>query len=92
MTEKEKRIADLRKQLLAPQPKRKAPVKAAVTTQNNDDDMQNKFRRVMDWGTPRIVVPKGTNHRVINMNNVSMASRSNLLQIANLRKGNLPSI
>ena len=53
MTEKQKRIADLKKQLLAPIPKR---VKKAPTESSGPEpDMQNKFKRVMDHGTPRLV-------------------------------------
>lgn len=51
--------------------------------------MQDKFKRVMDWGTPRLVT-KNANHRGLNMNNVNMQSRSQLLNIANIRQGKMP--
>lgn len=88
MTEKEKRIAELKKQLLAPQQPRRRPNAPAVS-KGKESDMQDKFKRVMDWGTPRLVT-KNNNHRGLNMNNVNMASRSQLLNIANIRTGKLP--
>lgn len=58
-TEKQKRIADLKKQLLAPRalPNKKesgAPGPAKSGGGKNDD-ITDKFKRVMDWGTPRLV-------------------------------------
>ena len=88
MTEKQKRIADLKKQLLAPIPKRNRKLPAADKGEEND--MHNKFKRVMDHGTPRLVT-KNAQFRQINFNNTNSASRSQLLQIANIRTGPLPS-
>lgn len=73
MTEKQKRIAELKKQLLAPQTSK--PRNAGKQQQDgaggeDPNDMQNKFKRVMDWGTPRLVT-KNSNHRSINLNNVN---------------------
>lgn len=48
-----------------------------------------KAKRAMDWGTPRLVT-KNNNHRVINLTTVNQASRSSLLQIANIRQGTMP--
>jgi hypothetical protein len=50
--------------------------------------MQDKFKRVMDWGTPRLVTKN--NHRGLNLNSVNMASRSTLLNISNIRNGKMP--
>lgn len=59
MTEKQKRIADLRKQLLAPivPAKPDRPVAGGVNKLNFGarGEPDNKFNRVMDWGTPRLV-------------------------------------
>ncbi len=64
LTEKQKRIAELKKSLLATQTKKKVEA-SAVTRQSNADEnpMDNKFKRVMDWGTPRLV----TKNRQLNM-------------------------
>jgi len=51
----------LKKQLLAPQAKKKEATQAI--TRKEDNPMDNKFKRVMDWGTPRLV----TKNRQINM-------------------------
>ena len=51
--------------------------------------MQDKFKRVMDWGTPRLVT-KNNNHRGLNLNTVNMASRSTLLNYSNIRNGKVP--
>jgi hypothetical protein len=53
-TDKQKRIDDLKKQLLAPAPLRKPKVQKVEVEE--EDPMSNKYKRVMDWGTPRIVV------------------------------------
>lgn len=82
------RIAELKKSLLAPQPKRK-PLAGGGSTVKKETDMQDKFKRVMGWGTPRLVT-KNANHRGLNMNNVNMQSRSQLLNYANIRQGKLP--
>ena len=42
----------------------------------------------MDWGTPRLVTKN--NHRGLNLNNTNMASRSHLLNFANIRNGQVP--
>ena len=58
MTEKQKKIAALKKSLLAPQPKKAAPqpgLERKSIAQSGASDMKNKFQRVMDWGTPRLV-------------------------------------
>ena len=47
---------------MAPQVKPK-PVAPVTKKYDDDDPMKNKFKRVMDWGTPRIV----TKNRTINM-------------------------
>ena len=43
--------------------------------------MENKFRRVMDWGTPRLI----TKNRALTMNQKQMESRSLLLKSAGIR-------
>lgn len=53
--------------------------------------MDNKFKRVMDWGTPRLV----TKNRQLNMNNLTgkqLESRGLLLSMANVRKGNVDAL
>ena len=87
MTEKQKKIADLKKSLLAPLVNKKptnAPQKSsggngpiAVTA-----GMEDKFKRVMDWGTPRVV----TNKRQFNMEG-KQDSRNLLLKFATVRNG-----
>lgn len=54
-TEKQRRIDQLRQQLLAPQPKKESAAAAAKKADLDNDPMNNKFKRVMDWGTPRLV-------------------------------------
>ena len=54
MTEKQKKIAELRKQLLAPQKKGAGPIGKKLAGKDDADPM-DKFKRVMDWGTPRLV-------------------------------------
>ena len=49
--------------------------------------MDQKFKRKMDWGTPRIVT-KNLNRQLQLDNPKQMASRAFLLQMANVRKGN----
>lgn len=46
-------------------------------------DMTDKFKRVMDWGTPRLV----TRSRGINIDPSKMEARNMLLNLANARKG-----
>jgi hypothetical protein len=55
MTEKQKRIAELKASLLAPMIKPLRRNLPAKKEDKNDDPMTNKFQRKMDWGTPRIV-------------------------------------
>lgn len=45
--------------------------------------MQDKFKRVMDWGTPRLV----TKNRQLNLDPAKAESRQFLMNIANVRKG-----
>ena len=82
MTEKEKRIKALRDSLLAPaEPRRKKQTAANDTGIN----MDNKFARKMDWGTPRLV----TKNRMLKIEDPkTLASRKFLLNMANSRKGN----
>jgi len=54
-TEKQKKIDELRKQLLAPREKGAKDKKQAMRAPGRDVDMDNKYKRVMDWGTPRLV-------------------------------------
>ena len=86
LTEKERRIAELRKQLLAPQEK-KAPVGAGgvAIRKPEADPMENKFKRVMDHGTPRLV----TKNRQLSLNQSQIQSRGALLKFANVRKGDV---
>lgn len=60
MTEKQKRIADLKRSLLAPLEKKSNGQKVQMRKPDDDDPMKNKFKRVMDWGTPRIVTKNRT--------------------------------
>ena len=57
MTEKQKKIAALRAQLLAPQ--KKSDVgggnKGMFQMNKKEVSMEDKFKRVMDHGTPRLV-------------------------------------
>ena len=86
LTEKQKRIAELKKSLLAPQTKKKAEETHAITRQAaKDDPMDSKFKRVMDWGTPRLV----TKNRQLNMTGKQIESRGMLLGMANIRTGNV---
>ena len=58
MTEKQKRISDLKMQLLAPSVIKKNQfivINNNIESTDEDDPMGNKFKRVMDWGTPRLV-------------------------------------
>ena len=87
MTEKQKRIADLKASLLAPQIRQLPKRAAAGTKDGKDDPMDQKFKRKMDWGTPRIVT-KNLNRQLQLDNPKQMASRAFLLQMANVRKGN----
>jgi hypothetical protein len=80
MTEKQKRIAELKKKLLEP-PKPRVLNKGGGGDQKVD--MQDKFRRVMHHGTPRLV----TKNRQVNLNPANSDSRSLLMNIANVRKG-----
>jgi hypothetical protein len=45
--------------------------------------MSDKFKRVMDWGTPRLV----TKNRLLNLDPAKAESRNMLMNIANIRKG-----
>lgn len=86
MTEKQKRIAELKKNLLAPsQPKKYVTKKEAAP----EVDMEKKFDRVMDHGTPRLVVGPRSSFQ---MDTRQMAARNKLQQIAGLSKpiGNEP--
>lgn len=89
LTEKQKRIAELKKSLLAPQTKKKAEETHAITRQAaKDDPMDSKFKRVMDWGTPRLV----TKNRQLNMTGKQIESRGMLLGMANIRTGNVQNL
>lgn len=89
MTEKQKKIADLKQQLLAEPANKKKPAAQPIVGGGGKvqvqapDDMQDKFKRVMDWGTPRLV----TKTRHINMDASKQESRSLLMKFANVRKG-----
>jgi hypothetical protein len=50
--------------------------------------MDNKFKRVMDWGTPRLV----TKNRQINMTGKQLESRGLLLSMASVRTGNIQKV
>ena len=50
--------------------------------------MDNKFKRVMDWGTPRLV----TKNRQLNMTGKQIESRGMLLGMANIRTGNIQNV
>jgi hypothetical protein len=50
--------------------------------------MDNKFKRVMDWGTPRLV----TKNRQINMSGKQLESRGLLLKMADVRSGNIQNV
>ena len=50
--------------------------------------MKDKFKRVMDWGTPRLV----TKNRQLVMDQKNMDARSSLLKIANMRTGNIEGL
>lgn len=50
--------------------------------------MDNKFKRVMDWGTPRLV----TKNRQLNMTGKQIESRGLLLNMANVRSGNIQNV
>lgn len=58
-----------------------------MTNPNKDSgnkvEMQDKFKKVMDWGTPRLV----TKNRQLNLNPNNAESRSLLMKFANVRKG-----
>ena len=55
-TEKQKRIDALKKQLLNPGPKKVAAAPSVKQEdKDSDDPMKSKYKRVMDWGTPRLV-------------------------------------
>lgn len=93
LTEKQKRIADLKKQLLAPMQK-KMPVGSlgggvkiggggGGGGGDSKDVMGDKFKRVMDWGTPRLV----TKNRQLNLDSSKIESRNLLMKFANVRKG-----
>lgn len=45
--------------------------------------MQDKFKKVMDWGTPRLV----TKNRQLNLDSAKLESRNLLMNLANVRKG-----
>jgi hypothetical protein len=47
------------------------------------EEMQDKFKRVMDWGTPRLV----TKTRQLNLDASKMESRNLLMKFANARNG-----
>lgn len=79
MSEKKKRIAELKKQLLAPKPMKKRGGGA-----DKPDEMTDKFKRVMDWGTPRLV----TKNRQICLDGAAkQESRNLLMKFAGARKG-----
>lgn len=80
LTEKQKRVAALKASLLAPQ---SAPKKKAVGPSSDSDPMGDKHKRVMDWGTPRLV----TKNRQLVMDPKQMEQRNFLLGMANARKG-----
>ena len=85
MTERQKRIAELKKQLLAPMEKKKpagGPV-ASNSAAAPKIEMQDKFKKVMDWGTPRLV----TKNRQLNLDVAKLESRNLLMNLANVRKG-----
>ena len=50
--------------------------------------MDNKFKRVMDWGAPRLV----TKNRQLNMTGKQIESRGMLLGMANIRTGNIQNV
>lgn len=50
--------------------------------------MDNKFKRVMDWGTPRLV----TKNRQLNMTGKQIESRGMLLGMASIRSGNIQNV
>ena len=50
--------------------------------------MDNKFKRVMDWGTPILV----TKNRQLNMTGKQIESRGMLLGMANIRTGNIQNV
>jgi len=84
MTEKQKRIAELKKQLLAnPMKEKKVILSNNKGDKPENDPMSDKFKRVMDWGTPRLV----TKNRQLAMDPKQLQSRSYLLNMAHSRKG-----
>lgn len=52
MTDRQKKIEELKRSLLAPQPKR---IKKEESSSNKQEEFEDKYKRVMDWGTPRLV-------------------------------------
>jgi len=50
--------------------------------------MDSKFKRVMDWGTPRLV----TKNRQLNMTGKQIESRGMILGMANIRTGNIQNV
>jgi hypothetical protein len=46
-------------------------------------EMNDKFKKVMDWGTPRLV----TKNRQLNLDVAKLESRNLLMNLANVRKG-----
>ena len=79
MTEREKKIAELKRQLLAP-----AAPKVKPQKKEEGPAMEDKYKRVMDWGTPRLV-----SKNKLTLNQAQMESRSVLVGIANVRRGNV---
>ena len=72
-------IDELRAQLLAPATKKIAPKKS-----DDDEPMpENKFKRVMDWGTPRLV----TKNRALTLNQKSTEARSRLMTMVGINRG-----
>ena len=56
-----------------------------VEGDNTMDRMDSKFKRVMDWGTPRLV----TKNRQVTLNATNSDSRNLLMKFANTRNGDI---
>jgi hypothetical protein len=92
-TQRQREIEALKRSLLAPGPipGKAGPLAPAapaggIFNKFNKDKEDDKFNKVMDWGTPRLVVK----NRELKMDQQTMNQRAFLNNIASIRKGPVP--
>jgi len=65
-----------------------APSSAAASSENS---MEDKFKRTMDWGTPRLVT-RNVHNRNLDIMSAKAESRNLLMKFANARKGKVEEV